>query len=402
MKKKNITFIGLNYAPEDTAIGLYSTQWVNFLKEHHFNVSVITAFPYYPQWEIEQSYKNKSTFFHEKINDVNVYRYKQYVPKNPTFFKRIIHLMDFTFGSFRNLYKIKECDIVISVVPFTSSVLLGYIQKKRFKNSKLWIHIQDFEFDAALQTGMGKKKNVIFSLLFKLEKWLFSKSDIASTISQSMLQRLSEKTSSEQFFLPNWIDENQINPDHSKTHDYLKSEKIKILYSGNIGDKQDWSTFITFCNDLNTNAFDIVVVGDGSKKDWLVKKIEPLENVTYFPPVAYEELSDLLCSADVHVLFQKPDVVDTVMPSKVLGMMASAKPSLIIGNEASEVKTILENSEGGFYYTEYSKKIVQDLELMLENKTKFKIIGANARTFVVENFSKDKILTKMIEKLHKL
>ena len=238
MKTKNITFIGLNYAPEDTAIGLYSTQWVDFLKEHGFNVTVITAFPYYPKWEIDPEYKKKPTFYYEKLNDIDVYRYKQYVPKNPTFFKRIIHLLDFTFGSFRNLYKIKECDVVISVVPFTTSVLLGYIQKKRFK-SKLWIHIQDFEFDAALQTGVGKKKNIIFSLLFRVEKWLFSKSDIASTISQSMLNRLSEKTKSDQFFLPNWVDENQINPETSKPHAFLDSKKAKILYSGNIGDKRN-------------------------------------------------------------------------------------------------------------------------------------------------------------------
>jgi len=400
LEKKNITFIGLNYAPEDTAIGLYSTQWVNFLKDSGFNVSVITAFPYYPQWEIEASYKKKSTFFREEIDGVDVIRYKQYVPKNPTFFKRIIHLTDFTFGSFRNLYKIKKCDIVISVVPFTSSVLLGHIQKKRFKNSKLWIHIQDFEFDAALQTGMGKKKNIVFSMLFKLEKWLFSKSDIASTISKSMLNRLSEKTPSEQFFLPNWIDENQINPTKSKTHNYLKSEKVKILYSGNIGDKQDWETFIKFCDDLDSDMFEVIIVGDGSKKEWLVESIKPFNNVTYFNPVPYEELSDLLCSADIHVLFQKPDVVDTVMPSKVLGMMASAKPSIIIGNKESEVKIILETSKGGFYYTEYNEKIINDLNRLLKNRSDFNIIGDNARAFVIENFSKNKILSKFINKLN--
>ena len=401
MKTKNITFIGLNYAPEDTAIGLYSTQWVDFLKEHGFNVTVITAFPYYPKWEIDPEYKKKPTFYYEKLNDIDVYRYKQYVPKNPTFFKRIIHLLDFTFGSFRNLYKIKECDVVISVVPFTTSVLLGYIQKKRFK-SKLWIHIQDFEFDAALQTGVGKKKNIIFSLLFRVEKWLFSKSDIASTISQSMLNRLSEKTKSDQFFLPNWVDENQINPETSKPHAFLDSKKAKILYSGNIGDKQDWDTFLQFCKDLDPNVFDVVVVGSGSKREWLVERLTDFDNVSYYEPVPFEELSDLLCSADVHVLFQKPDVIDTVMPSKVLGMMASAKPSIIIGNEASEVKTIFERSNGGFYYTEYSETIIKELEALVNDAGQIQTIGSRARSFVIENFSREKILSKMIKQLHEL
>lgn len=401
MKEKNITFIGLNFAPEDTAIGLYSTQWVEFLREKGHNITVITAFPYYPQWEILEEYKKEPTFMKEEIKGVETLRYKLYVPKNPTFFKRIIHLLDFTFGSFINLYKIKKCDLVISVVPFTSSVLLGYIQKKRFK-TKLWMHIQDFEFDAALQTGVGNKKNWIYSLLFKLEKWLFSKSDIASTISQSMLNRLAEKTSSKQFYLPNWIDEDQIDPKKAIQHRFMTSGKLKFLYSGNIGDKQDWDAFIDFCNDIDKDKYEIIIVGNGSKKDWVVDQIRSLSNVTYYEPVPYAELSDLLCSADAHLLFQKPDVIDTVMPSKVLGMMASAEPSVVIGNEFSEVKTIFEESKGGLYFTKYSTHLITEIDRILSDPDLSEKMGENARNYIIDNYSKDQILNRMERELHDL
>lgn len=399
--KNNITFISLNYAPEDTAIGLYSTQWVDFLKEAGYNVTVVTAFPYYPKWEISNEYKDKSTFLKEQFNGSTVLRYKQYVPKKPSFLKRIIHLSDFTFGSFFNLFKIKKCDLVISVVPFTTSVFLGYIHKKRFK-AKLWMHIQDFEFDAALQTGVGNNKNIIFSLLFKLEKWLFSKADLASTISYSMLNRLSEKTKSEQFFLPNWIDDEKINPINAQTHKYLKSKKTKILYSGNIGDKQDWVAFIQFCIDLNPSKYEVVIVGDGSKKEMVCNAILALNHVNYYPPVPFEELSDLLCSTDVHVLFQKPEVIDTVMPSKVLGMMASAKPSVIIGNNKSEVKSIFDASGAGLYFTQYSEEIISGLEKLTEDKQLLTLQGKKARQYVIDNFSKEKILSSMLIKLKSL
>jgi len=398
---KNITFISLNYAPEDSAIGLYSTQWVNFLREAGYEVTVVTAFPYYPKWEISKEYKQKKTFLKEDLNGTTVLRYKQYVPKNPSFLKRIIHLSDFTFGSFFNLFKIKECDLVISIVPFTTSVFLGYIQKKRFK-AKLWTHIQDFEFDVALQAGVGENKNIFFSFLFKLEKWLFSKTDLASTISFSMLNRLAEKTNSEQYFLPNWIDDEKINPVNSKRHSYLKSDKIKILYSGSIGDKQDWEAFIQFCNDIDANKYDVIVVGDGSKKEWICNQIGAFDNVEYYPPVPFEELSDLLCSTDVHILFQKPEVIDTVMPSKVLGMMASAKPSIIIGSNKSEVKSIFEASGAGLYFSEYSTAIVDGLENLTTDKHKLQLQGEKARSYVVENFSKDKILSQMLTKLREL
>lgn len=398
MKIKNITFISLNYAPEDSAIGIYSTQWVEYLNKKGYKVSVITGFPYYPHWEINEEYRSKNTFLKEKRGDIKIYRYKQYVPKNPNYIKRIIHLLDFTIGSFINLYKLKKCDLVISVVPFTSSVLLGYIQKRRFK-SKLWIHIQDFEFDAALQTGLGSNEKLSFSFLYKLEKWLFSKSDIASTISKSMLNKLEQKTKSELFYLPNWIDPKSIDPKIHKTHRYLDFKKFKILYSGNIGNKQDWEIFVQFCKDLEKEKVHVTVVGNGTKKEWLVDQINNISNVTYFPPVPYDELSDLLCSADLHLLFQKPNVTNTVMPSKVIGMMASAKPSIIIGNKESEVKTIIEESKGGFYFTEYNEEIIKNL---LRNRNDLIEIGNNARNYVIQKFSMSTILSSMEDKLREI
>lgn len=402
MKQKNITFIGCNFYPEDSAIGLYSTQLVEYLSEAGRDVSVITAFPYYPQWEIPLEYKKKPAFVKETRNNITIFRYKMYVPATPTFFKRILHIIDFTFGSFFNLFKIKKCDLVISIVPFTSSVFLGYIQKKRFK-AKLWVHIQDFEFDAAVQTGVSTNKKWIFNILFKIEKWFFSKADIASTISHSMLKKLSEKTTAKTFYMPNWIDENQINPNTASQHSYLPSDKTKILYSGNIGDKQDWDTFISVANQLDSSQFELIIVGDGSKKEALLQNIKDLKNVFYHPPVPYHQLSDLLCSADIHILFQKTDVIDTVMPSKVLGMMASGKPSIITGHPNSEVKEVIQESAGGYYISGNNpSEIIQHLKELSQNKEKATKIGLKAREYVITNFAKDQILDGFIKELEQL
>jgi putative colanic acid biosynthesis glycosyltransferase WcaI len=400
-KTSRVVIIGINYYPEDTAIGLYTTQKAEYLASKGFSVTVITGFPYYPQWEIRSDYKSKKYLIKEEINGVNVLRSKQYVPKDPTFIKRIIHLTSFTLGNFINLFKLSKPDIVISIIPFTTSALLGWFLKIRYK-SKLWIHIQDFEFDAAYQTGVGAKSKWLFSLLFKLEKRLFKKADIASTISQNMLKKLKEKTPSQQFYLPNWVDENEINPNTHTQHPFLKSNKIKILYSGNIGDKQDWELFIKFCSALDETKYEITVVGHGSKKEWLANKIKGIKNVFYYPPVPYSDLSNLLCSADLHILFQKLDVLDTVMPSKILGMMASAKPSLVIGNEFSEVKTIFNESQGGLYFSKFSIHVIKKVDEIFEHKEKANQMGKNARAFIIEKFSKDKILSNMLDQINKI
>ena len=68
---KNITIFTGNYAPEDTAIGLYTSQFATFLSNKGYAVSVITGFPYYPQWKIAENYCNKNTYFNEIIDDIS-------------------------------------------------------------------------------------------------------------------------------------------------------------------------------------------------------------------------------------------------------------------------------------------------------------------------------------------
>ena len=395
--------IGINYCPEDSAIGLYTTQKAEYLVENGFDVTLITGFPYYPQWKIREDYSAKPYFNKETINGVKVLRCKQYVPRDPTFTKRILHLVSFTFGNFINLFRISKPDIVISIIPFTTSALLGWFLKIRYK-SKLWIHIQDFEFDAAIDSGLlkGNIKNVFRGLLW-IEKKILSKADVVSTISYGMIDKLKQKTNTKSYYLTNWIDVSLFDIVENKKHSYLKSDKFKILYSGNIGAKQDWNFFFCFINELKSiKNIEVIVVGEGAEKENVLKNIEQFSFVKHYNLVPFEELPLLLSSADLHILFQKTDVIDTVMPSKLLGMMASGKPSIVTGNMKSEVATIFNESKGGFYFDGDSiKEIIDHVNALMENKKLSYVLGLNAKKYVNEKFSQQEVLDRFKKELTK-
>ncbi|WP_298237184.1 WcaI family glycosyltransferase [uncultured Algibacter sp.] len=400
---KKITIIGINYYPEDTAIGLYTTEKAEYLVSKGFEVSVITGFPYYPQWKIRQDYKSKRYLVKEVINGVKVYRSKQYVPQDPTFIKRIIHLISFTFGNFINLFKIEKPDIVISIIPFTTSALLGWLLKKRYK-IKHWIHVQDFEFDAAIDSGLlnGNKK-VIIKILQGIERFVLKNADIVSTISFGMLNKLKSKTETKTYYLTNWIDVKKFNIKFSETHCNLSSDKFKILYSGNIGAKQDWCFFFKVLDELKTiTGIEVVIVGEGAEKDYVIDRIQQYDFVKHFNLVPYQELPLLLSSADVHILFQKNSVIDTVMPSKLLGMMASSKPSIVTGNKKSEVAKVYKKSQGGYYFSDNSvNSIIECVKALKKDKNLCNQLGKNAQRFVEKNYSKDNILDNFILELKK-
>jgi len=399
-----ITIISLNFYPEDTAIGLYSTHMAEFLAENH-EVEIITTFPYYPQWKIHEEYKRKPFFVKEKKGNLFIYRTKQYVPSNPSFLKRVLLMVTFTLGAFLNIFRIKnKPDLVIAVIPFTSSALLALICKWIYK-SKTWVHIQDFEFDAAIESGLIKNSAFFKSIILKIEKILLNKADYISTISYSMLEKLNSKSTSISYFLPNWIEENftrKYSPDI--THSYFNSDKFNILYSGNIGEKQDWEYFLRVVSVLSQKN-DIIfnIVGDGAKKNDVEQACKNFPNVKFFPPVPYRDLPLLLSKADLHILFQKNDVVDTVMPSKLLGMLASGRVSMVTGNSDSEVRSIFEENGVGFY--SYSGNPNDATEIILKiksNYSDFEEVTKRAQSYVFENFSKTKVLSKFRDKIENL
>ncbi|KAG0770774.1 hypothetical protein G6F22_017104 [Rhizopus arrhizus] len=52
-----ILIYGINYAPELTGIGKYSAELAEWMAAHGHEVSVLTAPPYYPQWQVHDGYR---------------------------------------------------------------------------------------------------------------------------------------------------------------------------------------------------------------------------------------------------------------------------------------------------------------------------------------------------------
>jgi colanic acid biosynthesis glycosyl transferase WcaI len=274
------------------------------------------------------------------------------------------------------------------------------------KKVKLWIHVQDFEFDLALESGIINKNNYATALLkksiFRLETALFSAADLVSSISYTMLEKIKEKSShTNPYFFPNWVSAEKINPKTSSQHSLIDADKCTLLYSGNIGEKQDWQLLKKLCELIkDDNSIEIVIVGDGSYRKTLKENLADFNFVKFYNPVPYEELNDLLCSADAHFLFQKATVLDTIMPSKILAMMASGKPSIISGNEISEVNTIINQSNGGYYFTgNNTEHDIYTAVLAIKNKTVETNFGKNARSYIIEKFSEKLILSNLATKI---
>ena len=91
------------------------------------------------------------------------------------------------------------------------------------------------------------------------------------------------------------------------------------------------------------------------------------------------------------------------MPSKLLGLMASGKPSIVTGNLKSEVAKIFEESRGGIFLDGKSTtKIIDKITYLKDNPEVASKLGKSAKNYVQKKFSKEKVLSEFLSEIETL
>ncbi|MEP4883854.1 WcaI family glycosyltransferase, partial [Maribacter dokdonensis] len=342
--KKRILLIGYNYAPELTGIGKYSGEMMEWLSKKGHECSVITSYPYYPQWKVQAPYhKNKYWYLKEKVeigqnqSPMKIYRCPMYVPKKPTGPKRILSDVSFfTSALLLLLYFLfkKKFDLVISVAPTFLSGVLGAFYKI-LKKTRHVHHIQDLQIEAALKLGMIKSKFLI-NLLLNVECFIFRNSDRISSISLSMIDKIEKKCKKKVFYLPNWTDNSLFFPLDNKAElkrkfGYHKEDKI-IVYSGAIGEKQGLEIILNSAKEfIKDKNIKFLICGSGPYQLVLKEKASQLNlnNITFLPLQPKEVFNDFLNMIDIHLVIQKTNASDLMMPSKLTTILAVGGIALI-------------------------------------------------------------------------
>ena len=347
-----IAIVGINYAPEPTGIPVYTTGLAEFLASQGHEVTVYTGFPHYPRWSKNPGDQYR-LFRNESINGVAVRRHYVYVPKHPSALRRIPHELSFVLsGSIGYLFGPRADFTIIISPPLFTGIPVGIIA--RLKGSRTLFHVQDLQPDAAVDLGMLKPGKLV-SLFFLLEKITYRLVDFVSSISDGMVSRIASKgvPARKLSLFRNWAHDNLITPMSSDTRfrrEWNLQDKFVVLYSGNMGVKQGLDSVLQAASALQQHK-DVVflIVGDGGEKPALVARADAMKltNVQFQPLQSMEQLSELLATADVAIIPQKPGVKDIVLPSKIGNLLASGRPVIAAAEAGTEFGRIVLESGCG-------------------------------------------------------
>ncbi|NRP26081.1 hypothetical protein XMM379_002787 [Aliiroseovarius sp. xm-m-379] len=203
-----IHILGLNYDPETIGTAVYTTGLAENLVSRGHQVAVTTAHPYYPQWKRRTGWPRWSYHTKTPRDGLRITHCPLYVPARPSGLARILHYLSFALSSaprvgwsaFRD-----RPDVMLAVAPSLVSAVTGWAVA-RLTGAKLWLHIQDFEVEAAFATNVFSPNSHLGRLALRFERWVLRRFDRISTISQPMLHKLREKgvSGDKTYELRNW------------------------------------------------------------------------------------------------------------------------------------------------------------------------------------------------------
>ncbi|MXP47735.1 WcaI family glycosyltransferase [Altererythrobacter luteolus] len=331
----NILIFGLNYAPEEIGIGPYTSNLAEFMLSRGHEVSVIAGNPYYPEWRLGAGYKQELS--EEMVNGVRVCRVPHFIPVKPTGSMRVAHHLSFARNALRQARMVSAADLVLAIAPSLIAAPIALRTAKRF-DAVSWLHIQDFEVEAALATGL-LSKGPLAKLAKSFERSVVSRFDRVSSISAAMTRKACDKGAdpASTIELRNWS-EPGLKIDQKAGAELRARLRIPegriALYSGNLSLKQGSGLIAEAAQSLaRRQDIQFVIRGAGSARPDLERAARTLPNLHVHDLVLRSELGALLSMADIHLLTQIASAADLVLPSKLTNMLASGRP--VIATAAS-------------------------------------------------------------------
>ena len=404
-----ILIVSLNFAPELTGIGKYSGEMASWLAAKDHKLRVVSAPPYYPEWRVSAGYSGKryckQLWSFDNGAQAVIWRTPVWVPNVLSGVTRLLHLSSFALSSLPiMLLQIRWRPDVIIVVEPTLACVPATLLVSKMSGARAWLHIQDYEVDAAFQMGMLKSSLVRRFALF-CERLLMRGFDRISTISPRMLERLQTKSVpvERRVLFPNWVDIQSVfpllHPSSFRSELSIAENTVVALYSGNLGEKQGLDILIEAASETRYNTGLVwVIAGAGSARERLEAMSSNLPNVKWLPLQPLERLNELLNLADIHLLPQRADAADLVMPSKLTGMLASGRPMVATAAADTQVATVVEtcgivvepgNTQA---FTDAVMKLLTDAKLRSE-------LGCNARDYAEKCLSYDSIMGSFEQEL---
>jgi len=377
------------YYPENFTIYKIAEQLV----ANGNSVDVLTGKPNYGYGHILEEYKNISE---QVINGVNIHRVNLYPRK-----KNRISVIKNYLSFWNNSKKwVRHCKTKYDVV-YTMSLspvimcCAGNLYKKIYNVPHI-IHCVDLWPESVLVTKAVKEKSLVYTLLYKWSKSIYTKADkilIGSPGFAEYFDKCLKISTENLYYVPqcSLIEDNDV-------PEYKYGDGTHILYCGNLGLVQMIPLIIQTMKLIDDPKVFFHIIGMGPMTDYLVSSIKQCgleNNVIYHGPIAAKNAAAYFKDADaIYISLKNDGYVGRTIPNKVMMAMALGKP--ILGVLDGDGKKVMEEAGGCLVASPNPSSIRTAIRALSNmNEDAKKKMGLLNKAYYAENFSCEHIVKEI-------
>ncbi|MCW5936362.1 MAG: glycosyltransferase family 4 protein [Fimbriimonadaceae bacterium] len=180
------------------------------------------------------------------------------------------------------------------------------------------------------------------------------------------------------------------------------ADTTNVLYSGTLGMKHNPELLIQLALRAQEQPdVRVIVVSEGASVEFLKKRIGEtgLKNVVLLPFQPFEDMPDMLGTADVLVAILEPDAGVFSVPSKVLTYLCAARALLLAVPPENLAARIVKENNAGFVVSPLDQDgFVAASQELLSDRAGREAKGLNARAYAERTFDIERI-TDLFEKV---
>jgi colanic acid biosynthesis glycosyl transferase WcaI len=281
-------------------------------------------------------------------NGVEIVRVSSTSFERSKLFARASNYMTYLGNAFVRGLRGRRPDVILCMTdpPIVANVAL--LVARRY-HAPLVVISQDVFPEIAVQ--LKRLENpVVMRVLRSLVGLYLRRADRIVAIGETMRRRLEEKGAAPERVrvIPNWVDTERLAPrarDNGWATNLGLDEHFVVMHSGNVGHAQDLDSLVrsaTFLRDVDDLR--ILVIGMGARHAELRGLAELLDvdqvRFLYYQP--RRVLPQSLSAADVHVVGLAPGLAGYVVPSRLYGILAVARPVIVAADADSETAQVVQ------------------------------------------------------------
>jgi len=342
--RRSVLFVGVNYAPEPTGIGPYTTGMATGLAARGWDVAAVTGHPHYPWWRIPAEHRGLPR--HDTVDGVRLRRVHHFVPRRHNALTRALH--EVTFGLRAAFTRWGDPDAVVVVSPaLLASRIVAVRARARRVPVVTWV--QDIYTLGVKETGGGLGSG----LVERWERGLANASHRVVVIHDRFRRMFTEDLAVERPIdvVRNW---SHVPDLHDRRSAEVRArygwgdDDIVVLHAGAMGAKQGLEAVVLASQEAHRrgSAVRFVLLGDGNQRAAL-EALGPNPHLQFIDPLDDDDFYAVLGSADALLVNERPGLTEMSVPSKMTTYFATGLPVIAAVDPGSTTFDEMRAAEAG-------------------------------------------------------